>query len=58
MSTPEHRRRSCEGPKISEAHERLIRSLDKDPDREFRRLEDKGYKIPDRAARVRRDLWD
>ena len=56
----EQRRRSYEATmsEISDAHKRLIETMDQDPETEFRRLEAMGHKIPGRKPQIPRNSYE
>lgn len=58
--TSEHRRRAIEASmlEISEAHRDLILKMDAGPERTFRELEERGYRIPRRKACIKPTDYD
>ena len=55
--TSEHRRRSNEASilEISDKYKEIIEKVDQNPERTFRQLENKGYRIPGRPHSGDRD---
>ena len=58
--TNEHKRRSIEAtmPEISDAERNLIEKIDRDPEKTFRELEERSYKIPGRPPRIPRGDYE